>query len=352
MVNASILLGGELERQAQKVPRGFLQVLGDLNFEVEGEEKSGRLQLAQAMTEPRNPLIHRVMVNRVWQHLMGRPIVSTPSNFGIRGMEPENQPLLDYLAVSFVDQNWSVKGLIKEIMLSKAYQRGSGYNEKNYGVDPDNKLVWRANAKPLSAEALRDATLVLSGEIDLERPLGSAIAAGGAGRGGGRVEYAAYRSVYLPVVRDKPDEMLGVFNFADANVSTAVRAQSIVPTQALYMMNSDFIAGRSRAMAELLTRTFSSNRDRVVNAFLLAYGRPATDRELDAAAQFFKDFGDESTSLTSTAVRDNGSEGRGGRQRPAGRRDEGAAAAAVEVDEKLAAFCQTLMSSARFRMLN
>lgn len=351
MVNASILLGGELERPAQEVPRGFLQVLGDLNFEVDSNKDSGRLQLAQAMTTPRNPLIHRVMVNRVWQHLMGRPIVSTPNNFGLSGMKPENQQLLDYLAVSFVDKGWSMKQLIHEIVLSQAYQRSSAFDEKNYGADPDNKLLWRANARPLTAEALRDATLALSGEIDLERPLGSAIAAGGAGRGGGSVDFAAYRSVYLPVVRDKADEMLGVFDFADANVTTAVRSQSIVPTQALYMMNSDFITERSHAMAGLLTKNFRSTSDRIENAFLLAYGRPATSGELMASSEFFTEFKSSgSTNRPTSSDRSKGKSkgGKGGK----GAAGSSSSASILPADQELAVFCQTLMSSARFRILN
>lgn len=350
MVDANILLGGELGRPAQEVSRGFLQVLGDLNFEVESED-SGRLQLAKAMTTPRNPLIHRVMVNRIWQHLMGRPLVSTPNNFGFSGMEPENQQLLDYLAVSFVDNEWSVKRLIHEIMTSQAYQRSSAYDEKNYGVDPDNKLLWRANARSLSAEELRDATLVFSGEIDLERPLGSAIAAGGAGRGGANVEFAAYRSVYLPVARDNADEMLGVFDFADANVTTPVRSQSIVPTQALYMMNSDFIAQRSQAMAGLLNKNFRSQGDRVKNAFLMVYGRPPTNQELLVSSEFFREFESPSSSAppTSTTTRTKG-KGKGSK----GGKGKGSTPDANNLpsDEELAVFCQTLMSSARFRIVN
>ena len=350
MVDANILLGGELVRPAQAVPRGFLQVLGDLNFEVDGKE-SGRLQLAEAMTAPSNPLIHRVMVNRIWQHLMGRPIVSTPSNFGFSGMEPENQALLDYLAVSFVDQGWSVKRLIREIILSQAYQRSSEYSEKNYAVDPDNKRLWRANAKPLTAEALRDATLALSGEINLERPLGSAVAAAGEGKVGGAADpNATYRAVYLPVIRDSADEMLGVFDFANANVTTATRAQSIVPTQALYMMNSDFIAARSRAMAGLLTKDFRSDSDRIKNAFLLAYGRPATEQEMHVSSRFFREFESSGpTPATPTIATRAKGKAKGGKGRAKG---GSSPASNLPADEELAAFCQTLMASARFRILN
>ena len=123
MLNANILFGGEVETPAQEVTRGFVQVLGDLNFITTSNKSSGRLELVEAMTSKNNPLTARVMVNRIWMHLLGKPLVETPSNFGFSGMEPSNQKLLDHLAVRFMQHDWSVKEMICEIVMSDTYRR-------------------------------------------------------------------------------------------------------------------------------------------------------------------------------------------------------------------------------------
>ena len=124
---------------------------------------SGRLELAKAIASRDNPLTARVMANRVWLHLFGAGIVATPDNFGASGLKPSDPRLLDYLAVSFMDDGWSVKRLIRRIVLSRAYQLSSEYDDRNYAVDPDNALVWRMANKRKDAESLRDSMLAISG---------------------------------------------------------------------------------------------------------------------------------------------------------------------------------------------
>ena len=295
-VNASILVAGDVDQPTQRVPRGFLQVLGDVNFQVDNPKSSGRKELVRALISEDNPLTARVMVNRIWMHLLGRPIVATPNNFGLAGMEPENQRLLDYLAVRFMQQGWSVKKLIREIVLTDTYQRASQYNEQNYAVDPENRFLWRANPRQLDAESLRDTTLMIAGRLNLQPPLGSEVTELGDKKFGGKdsvdnfVQDNLQRSVYLPIIRDDLQESLKLFDFPDPNISSANRSQSIVPTQALYLLNGEFVTKQSRAMASSLLKRFKTTNEQVRYAFLQAYGRPAMEEEIQASVQFFKAF--------------------------------------------------------------
>src|SRR5439155_6002443 len=166
-------------------------------------KQSGRLQLAMWLANKKNPLTARAMANRVWYHLFGRGIVPTIDNFGALGEQPTNQPLLDYLAVRFMDGGWSVKKLIRACVLSRAYQLASDHSDVNYAADPDNALVWRMNRRRLDAEAIRDAVLFVGGNLDLKRPHGSPTQSinGEIGRRANTDELlkeVTYRSAYLP----------------------------------------------------------------------------------------------------------------------------------------------------------
>lgn len=356
MTNAHILISGEVEKPAQEVPRGFVQVLGDLNFTVRSSKSSGRLELVDALISKENPLTARVMANRIWMHLLGKPIVGTPSNFGFSGAEPDNQELLDHLAVSFMNGNWSIKELIREIVMSETYRRSSRYIEANYAVDPDNVFLWRANPRQIDAEAMRDAMLALSGQLNLERPVPSP----STGRGpASRRESTddSHRSVYLPIVRDAVPDSLDLFDFPDPNTSSSGRSESIVPTQALYMMNGDFVTTQARAMAGSLASRYGTSSEQVSAAFLWAYGRPPTNEEIKASQQFFRDFNPGETASTEPSTSSPGTRSetqrRNGRGR--GRRQPEGAAAGAGANTKpdaLAVFCQTLMASAAFRILN
>lgn len=147
------------------VPRGFLQVLGGATLPKE-ETGSGRLELAQWLTEPKNPLTARVMVNRIWQHHFGRGIVQTPDDFGTRGKAPTHPELLDYLAMRFIERGWSVKAMHKLVMLSHAYRMSSAENPKNAALDAGNDLLWRFNRRRLDAEEIRDAMLAVGGTLN------------------------------------------------------------------------------------------------------------------------------------------------------------------------------------------
>ncbi len=176
--NARLLVRGEIDLAAQTIERGFPKVLCSTPVNIEST-KSGRLDLARWIGSDENPLTARVMVNRVWQHLIGQGIVVSTENFGVTGQAPSHPELLDYLAVRFIDSGWSVKSLVRDIATSRVYRMQSTFNERNHEYDPDNALVWRANPRRLDAEAIRDAMLSVSGEIDFEKPRGSEVAKAG-----------------------------------------------------------------------------------------------------------------------------------------------------------------------------
>ncbi|MCR9198963.1 MAG: PSD1 and planctomycete cytochrome C domain-containing protein [Planctomycetaceae bacterium] len=394
MINASILLGGEVDKPAQEVQRGFVQVLGDLDFAVSSRRESGRLELAEALTSKDNPLTARVMMNRVWMHLLGSPLVETTSNFGLSGTAPTHPELLDHLAVRFMAKDWDVKAMIREIVMSKTYRRSSQYVVTNYEEDPDNKLLWRANPRQVDAEVLRDAMLALSGQLSAERPGGSVLAGMGGRPGSVNLPDNTYRSIYLPVVRDNLPESLDLFDFPDPNMSSTGRNESIVPTQALYLMNGEFVQAQASAMAAALQQQSSSREEQVRTAFLWAYSRPATSEELQASVAFFREFvptaqgtpisiepaagprgragragqaagrgmagggrpGGRDPGMNREQGMNRGGAGPRGRRGPGGRtaagRGRGGVSAAATSDQALAVFCQTLMASARFRILN
>lgn len=176
--NARVLARGEIDQPGQVVPRGFPQVLCQ-DSPTLGSRGSGRLELARWIGSDDNPLTARVMVNRIWQHLIGQGIVTSTENFGVTGQTPSHPELLDHLAVRFVESGWSVKTIIREIVTSRVYRIDSDYDERNFEYDPDNALVWRANTRRMDAEAIRDAMLSISGELDLARPRASEVAKSG-----------------------------------------------------------------------------------------------------------------------------------------------------------------------------
>jgi hypothetical protein len=286
----------------------------------------GRRELAEWLASRENPLTARVMVNRVWLHLFGRGLVPTPDNFGAAGQPPSHPELLDFLAVSFMDQGWSVKTLIRQIVLSRAYQLSSAVDDRNLEVDPDNTLVWRMSPRRLEAEALRDAVLAVSGRLVVKPPVGTVVARAGEGFAGITRAFAQdaidpHRSVYLPVVRDQLPESLALFDFADPSLVTTGRSGTTVPAQALYLMNSPWITRMAEATADRLLREDGDDAVRIERAYLLTLARVPTPRERDRALAFLKDFAP-------------GSAGDGA--------DRGA----------WAAFCQALFASAEFRYLD
>lgn len=173
-----LLVRGEIGQPAQSVPRAFPQVLCATQPTIEGRS-SGRRELAEWIASDENPLTARVYVNRVWKHLFGQGLVSSMENFGVTGQPPSHPELLDDLAVRFTQNGWSTKELVLELVTSRTYRMASTINEQHHKADPDNRLLWRANPRRLDAEALRDAMLAVSGQLQADRPRGSEVAKAG-----------------------------------------------------------------------------------------------------------------------------------------------------------------------------
>jgi Protein of unknown function (DUF1549)/Protein of unknown function (DUF1553)/Planctomycete cytochrome C len=291
---------GEIRQPGETVRRGFPQVLTTKQPYIRRTE-SGRRGLADWIASTDNPLTARVMANRVWLHLIGRGLVPTPDNFGASGQTPSHPALLDYLAVSFAENGWSVKKLIRTVVLSRAYRLSSEFNEKNFEADPDNVLVWRMPKRRLEAEALRDTMLALGGRLDLTPPKGDTVARGGEGnvsfRGRGGPAGAdpastdTHRTVYLPIVRDGLPEILTLFDFPDPSLILGERATTTVPAQSLYLMNNPFVIRQAEGMAEKLLAIDGDDAVRLTRAYQLCYARSPSESELKGGKKFVADYG-------------------------------------------------------------
>jgi hypothetical protein len=232
------------------------------------------MELADAIVQ--SPLAARVMVNRIWQHHFGRGIVNSPSDFGMMGERPSHPELLDYLASRFVENGWSMKKMHREIMLSAAYQEAYQASEANSAVDPDNRLVWRANFRRLEVESIRDSMLYVTGNLD-ER-------VGGPPQ---NLRNPAFkkRTFYARASRT-PDGLLTLFDYPDPNITSEQRSVTNVPLQGLFFMNSDLVNSQADALAARLLQEGSSDEDRIQRAYRIVFERPATPAEVQRGLQF------------------------------------------------------------------
>lgn len=288
---------GETKKPLAPVKRGALSAL-PVSLAPIGPKESGRRQLAGWIADPANPLTARVIVNRVWSHVFGRGLVDTPDDFGRMGMKPSHPELLDDLAARFVEGGWSVKALIRELVLSRAYQMSSAGSARAEAADPANTLLWRANRKRLQAEAIRDAALALGGGLDLAPRESSPVAdlakdITPQGREVGRKHFlnelkddTPCRSLYLPVVRGAQMPMMQCFNAADPGQVIGARSGSITPAQSLLLMNSDLVMEQARRMAARLIAAGAGEEERIARAWLLAYGRAPANAERESARRY------------------------------------------------------------------
>lgn len=298
--NTRINIRGDVDRLGPEVPRGFLSALDreDLHLPAKvNPTDSGRLDLADWIANPKNPLTARVAVNRIWLNLIGKGLVETVDNFGLLGAEPTHPELLDHLAQRFVENGWSFKKLIRSITLSSTYRMSSAHDPRAYAVDPDNLLVWRMNRRRLEAEELRDAILAASGELDLTSG-GSLLPTNTAPMGvpGNNFQEVSStrRSLYLPVLRNNVPEIFQIFDFVDPHTIAGKRHTTTAATQALFLLNSDFMIDQSRKWAESLLDAGTANKSELISqAYMTAFGRPPTRDETDRILDFLHAFRDE-----------------------------------------------------------
>jgi hypothetical protein len=284
---------------AAVVPRGVVRVASWEPIPKIPEGQSGRMQLANWLADSRNPLTARVTVNRIWQKLFGEGLVRSVDYFGARGETPTHPELLDHLATRFMKAGWSQKTFLRAIVLSRTYRLGSANDAEAMRVDPDNKLFWRMNRIRLDAEALRDSMLAISGELlregggpalVLENPENcGALALKGVNPANythkvPRPSQESERTVYLPVFRNNfagPDRVRNFFDFVNP-------AQTVVPTQALFLLNNDLLRKRSAKLAKDIMGISREPGARIEEIWLRTLGRPATSEEQSEAGAFLE----------------------------------------------------------------
>ncbi|MFO0926233.1 MAG: DUF1553 domain-containing protein [Gemmataceae bacterium] len=281
-----------------EVPRRFPRVLAGDAPPVIDARQSGRRELAAWLTRPDHPLTARVLVNRVWHWHFGGGLVRSTDNFGLLGDRPTHPELLDWLALRFVADGWSIKALHRRILTSAAYQRSSTWDETAATRDPDNRLHGRWSRQRLDAESIRDAILAVSGSLD--RTMGGSLMQG-ANRGyvpgypnGVYDRYdAPRRSVYLPVVRSMLYDVFQAFDFPDPSAPSGERASTTIAPQALFALNGRLMADGSRQFAQTLLAVDGPDDRRVARAYDRAFGRPAIADEVAAALDLTRRLEDE-----------------------------------------------------------
>ncbi|MSU78835.1 MAG: DUF1553 domain-containing protein [Gemmataceae bacterium] len=289
-IDEQVFIRGNPKMLGPVVPRRFLEATGART--LKNKPGSGRLELAQILTDPAiTPFTTRVYVNRVWHHLFGRGIVGTVDNFGVLGEAPTHPELLDYLADRFEKDGWSTKKLIREIVLSRAYQMSTTTNAKfaNADVtDPDNKLLHKMRIRRLEGEAIRDTILKVSGRLNPAMfgpsvPVNLTLFQDGRGRPqSGPLDGDGRRSVYLAVRRNFLSAFLLAFDTPSPFSTVGRRTVSNVPAQALILMNDPFVHGQAEVWAKRVLAEKASDEDRVRGMYLDAFSRPAADVELRA----------------------------------------------------------------------
>ena len=271
-VDAKININGDSKKLGDSVPRGFLTAYPSLKssaVEKIGVKSSGRLELAQWLVHPDHPQTARVMVNRIWAHLFGEGIVRTPDDFGVYGDRPSHPELLDHLATRFVNEGWSIKGMIRSIVLSRTYQLGSDASPDLVRKDPENRLLARHSRRRLDAESLRDHVLKVTGELEPTWGRGSLIGHRDilVNLAGSLHEPSRQRSVYLCYLRNAMPPELTAFDLPDFKSVSSQRETSTVPGQALFLFNNPFIVEQAGLFARRLIESNQSPEERIRKAY-------------------------------------------------------------------------------------
>ena len=288
--DSPVFIRGDAGNKGPLVPRHFVEVLSG-NFRPSWTNGSGRLQLAYAIANTNNPVTARVMVNRAWLHHFGEGFVSTPDDFGTMSEDPSHPELLDYLASRFMEEGWSLKKLHRLIMLSSVYQQTSADNPRFAQVDPNNRLLWRANIRRLEFEALRDSLLAIGGTLD-DQMYGRPVKLE-------REPYSARRTIYGRIDRSDMEDVFINFDFANPDLPSGRRHETTVPQQALFLMNSPLVIEQAKKLVQL--PEFQSCQDdaaRIRFLYERVYQRPPRPGEIALGLEFISQNPDPSKLAT------------------------------------------------------
>ncbi len=316
-------ISGESKKLGPAIPRGFLTACG--GGALTDVKQSGRLELAHWLTHPQNPLTARVMVNRVWLHLFGEGLVSTPDDFGAYGERPSHPELLDHLATRFMREGWSIKKLIRSIVLSRTYQQTSEASELSALRSSLFAIHLR---RRLDAETIRDAMLSATGTLNPQPATGSLIQHRDVliNELPPLHQPSTHRSVYLLMLRNSMPPELTPFNLPDATTITGKRDSSTLATQSLYLLNNTFLVAQSRRFADRVQKAAVDEAQRVQFAYRSALGRSATATEMQRASDFLRE---TDSMLVSTQNDEN-----------------------QRLSDAWAAFCQALLASNELRYVD
>ncbi|MFN8739344.1 MAG: DUF1549 domain-containing protein [Pirellula sp.] len=271
--------GNHLTLAKEKVIRGVPEILATaVPLQEIPEKQSGRLQLAQWMVSPENPLTARVMVNRIWMWHFGQALMRSPSNFGLRAEQPTHPELLDYLANRLIQEGWSLKRMHRTIMNSSTYQMASDVefpeSQQYAQLDPENRLLWRRARRRLEAEPVRDAILFMGGGLDVKM------------EGKAPDVNANRRAIYLPINRASLYEMFSTFDYVETANHIEQRPTTTVPHQALFLLNSPMVHNQATAVAKKVTAEFETPDARLRALFRMLYARQPTEAELNRSLHF------------------------------------------------------------------
>jgi hypothetical protein len=293
-VDGHVFLRGSHKTPGEAVPRRFLEAIAGADAAATSQG-SGRLDIARRVADPSNPLTARVFVNRAWHHLFGRGIVPTVDDFGVMGQPPTNPQLLDYLADQFVHDGWSLKRLVRSIVLSSTYRMASVSADPRAGeIDPQNVLLHHMPVRRLEAEAIRDAILAVSGRLDrtvyaprVEVYLTPFMEGRGKPQSSGPLDGDGRRSLYVAVRRNFLPPTMLAFDFPVPFNTIGRRTVSNVPAQALILLNDPFVVEQAKVWAtRVLAEPGLSPRRRVERMYETAFARPPTEQEADEAIAF------------------------------------------------------------------
>ena len=300
VADAQIRIRGERHRLGDKVQRRNIEILGGHQLS-DPTNSSGRLDLARWIIQDNKHLLARVMVNRIWQYHFGRGLVLSPNDFGTRGTYPSHPQLLDFLAQTFIDSGFNINQIHYLILESATYQQSSINTVVDESLDPSNRLIWKFNARRIPAENIRDSWMHVAGTLDSsmggEHPFPPVSSWGFSQHAPFYGDYDHnHRSVYLMTQRIRRHPFLALFDGADTNASTPLRVETTVPTQSLYLLNSEFVHMQATAAAKLLTATSDDFNTRLDSLYQRTLTRNPSSEERENDLSFITSYKDELSS--------------------------------------------------------